>query len=150
MTGNYADEDNNKVIIVEFWYEEIKTWPVEIYDVVAGEKKLRETMSITNAECLKEDPVDVDGYDCVRSVNSYLDGYEMEEAADEDGVIRVMFYYETSESFEVEVYDIYDGTEHLRQTESLNPEIMIGMRQIRIYLAIIQARSHRMTCVYMH
>ena len=39
VTGNYADEDNNKVIIVEFWYEEIKTWPVEIYDVVAGEKK---------------------------------------------------------------------------------------------------------------
>lgn len=121
VTGNYADEDNNKVITVEFWYEEIKTWPVEIYDVIAGEKKLRETMNITNADCLDENSIDVDGYDCVRSVNSYLDGYEMEESADEDGVIRVMFYYETSEPFEVEVYDIYDGTEHLRQTENLNP-----------------------------
>lgn len=43
--------------------------------------------------------------------------YALSENADENRVIRVDFYYDPVTVYTIEVYDVYDGNETLRETK---------------------------------
>ena len=58
------------------------------------------------------------GYVCYKRKNNEIENVSASDA-DDDGIIKVYFYYRKEKYYPVKIYDVYDGEENLREEDEV-------------------------------